>query len=95
MNEEMVEMIVLLNGNFVPLLMKKSDMGKNEEFLMNAIKDGKENPYFFFKLHGATIFTKNIVGWYFRPKMEAPSDKMIKFLEKKLDDGGDSWKKDE
>ena len=94
MNEEMIEMIVLMNGNFAPLLMKKSDMAVNESALMQAIRSGKKDEYFFFKLNGVTIFTNAIVGWYFRQKAEAPTDKMIKFLKKELNPN-ENWKNGE
>lgn len=88
-------MIILLNGNFIPLTIFADDKEKHEEILRQAIKNGKDDPSFYVKpTPDVFIFTKNIVGWYFRPKQTSPADKMLNFLDKKLPDlnEGEDWK---
>jgi len=98
MKEEFVELIVLLNGNFVPFALKSSDMDKYNKILADAIKAGIEDKTFYIQLAPTVvILTNSIVGWYFRPKAEAPTEKMMKFLDKKLPDAneGDDWKNED
>ncbi len=89
-----MELIILLNGNFVPFLVESSEMETIEKGLIKAIKEGKGDPFHFYKVGLVTVFTNSILGWYFRQKIVAPTEKMMEFLDKKMPDagGGDEWK---
>ena len=91
MKNELIEMIVLLNGNFVPFQIRASEREGFEKAIVDAIKKGTDAPYYYLVLGPMTVLVKNILGWYFRPKIEAPTDKMMKFLGKHLDQG-EGWR---
>lgn len=85
-------MIVLLNGNFVPLEVPEDEQEAFTNSFVRAIREGEGDPtYFISPTKGSLIFTRNILGWYFRPRIEPPAEKMVKLLEKNLNEGED-WK---
>jgi hypothetical protein len=49
MKNELMEMIILLNGNFAPLCIPSSEMKKYDDALAQSIRDGQGNPTFFSK----------------------------------------------
>lgn len=98
MKKEIVEMVVLLNGNFLPFAIPADEKEKYESILVKAIKEGKDQELFYIKMTpDVLIFTKNILGWYFRPKAVSTSEQVLKLVEKELSNinESDDWKSEE
>lgn len=95
MKDKKLEMIVLLNGNFVPFLIDASDKEKYTKIIETAITAGRGDPGFYIKLNEyVTIMTNYVVGWYFREPVQSPADKVMNFLKKEVNNGED-WKSEE
>lgn len=90
--KNLVECVVLLRGNFV--VMNIAEDGKLElsSILGECVKKSNEDPTMFLKWgDDVVILAKEIVGWYFRLPMVSPTDKILKYMDKK-DGEGDNWK---
>lgn len=102
MKQELVDLIILLNGNHVPFIIQKDSIEtvdkSIEEFLLNEENDNK---WMCIKdVYGWTrrIHPKAVVGWYFKPHIENLAEKNNEQVSKLLDilkndtTDGDEWK---
>lgn len=94
-----LECVVLLRGNFVVVPITDDRKDDLSQILHECNKKSVGDPTTFLKWgDDITILAKEVVGWYFRPPLESSTDKLMKFIDKKIDpgDGGsESWKSGE
>jgi hypothetical protein len=88
---KMVEMVVLFNGNFIPIPVERNKITEFETMLEKCCSEGHSNPYAFFRFGTATILSKSIDGWYFREIPVNTASKLLNILDKATGDGED-WK---
>ena len=95
MSNKKLECIVLLRGNFVVIPITEDKKSELSSILYECNKRSAKDPTVFLKWEDdITILAKEIVGWYFRPPLESSTDKLMKFIDKKMPDGseGEDWK---
>lgn len=95
-NTKIIELVVLLQGNWAVAKIDGSDESKlrTEKLLVSIIQDSYNDPFKFLKLGDITVFGKYIMGWYFRQPVENTTDKLLQFIDKKLPDKdeGEEWR---
>lgn len=91
MNDEVIDLIVLLNGNFLPIATLTSKKNTMQNSLVAAYKAGQKDPNHFINFGDSVIISKNIVGWYFRPHGGTVTEQVLELLKKQTSDG-DDWK---
>jgi len=101
MIDEVVDFIILLPGNHMPLVIRKERMAEFDAILQNTLADSYkvERWLCFTDAQGwvRRVMPKAILGWYFRPHSEDFSTKAVTIMErmeKKMPDPGegDAWK---
>ena len=94
MNNKRLECVVLLRGNFVVVPITDDRKDDLTQILHECNKKSVTDPTVFLKWgEDITILAKEVVGWYFRPPLESSTDKLMKFIDKKIDGGdSESWK---
>jgi hypothetical protein len=100
MNEELFDLIILLQGNHLPFLIRKQDVEDIDALLLRSVRDTNADNKWLNITHGdrkGRVDVAMITGWYFRPRMIDPSTRAIgvmEKIEKKMTDesGGEDWK---
>lgn len=90
--EKYVDLIILLNGGFVPISHINTEQKQDLYITLNRCIAGTyDNPCLF--LGDAVVKASSIVGFYFRSPTKNPVELMQELVDKvdKPDDG-DSWK---
>jgi hypothetical protein len=89
-----LECVVLLRGNFVVVPITDDKKNDLSQVLHECNKKSVNDPSVYLKWgEDITILAKEVVGWYFRAPMESSTDKLMKFIDKKIPgDEGDGWK---
>ena len=93
-NTKIIELVILLDGNFVVARIDEGNKSSTEELLINVVQDSYYDPFKFLKLGDIIVLGKYIVGWYFRQPVENPTEKLLQFIDKKLPDKdeGEEWR---
>lgn len=90
-----IEVVIMLNGNFCSIPTKYSEVEKISKMIIDAVKAGMNDPYHYLNYNGFFVFSKHIVGFYFREPVVSYQKKAMDLLEKAVDgtDDADSWKR--
>ena len=101
MSDEWVDLIILLPGNYLPIVMRKEQMATMDTFIQTTLADeDKQKRWLCFNDSDGwlrRVHPKGILGWYFRPHEVSQTAKAVALMEKmekKMPDGseGDDWK---
>lgn len=88
---KVIDLVLLLNGNFIPLMIYSNNLPKLEKQLKAYISNSED---VLVQMDTCCFRSKALLGWYVREHIQNPADKVIEFLDKKLPDenAGDEWK---
>ena len=88
-------LVVLFNGNHMPIMIDESQRVEMTSFLNECVKFSKDDLYHYSVWGDFTIISKNIIGWYFKEVEENTiQERILKATEKMVDEvsSGDDWK---
>lgn len=94
MEIEIIELIILMNGSFVPVKIPAERKAYFNDLLAQATSPDAPKGVLLSLGDDYRLITSAIVGWYFRPVIVNQAEKIVKLIEKQVnkESGDDSWK---
>lgn len=94
-SEKLHELIILLTGNFCPVICPGADVSAYAKVITAAVEATQTNPLASVQFGSTFIYAKYITGFYFRERpKETLQERSVRLMEEvvKKSDAGNEWR---